>query len=157
MKKISPIAAGFFLLFPLAAGSVPALFLEIGESYRLVQKPPLSPPGVVFPIVWTVLYLLMGVSSFLVYRKSLLKELRLLPVLTPFYLQLFFNVLWTVLFFGLKAYLLSSFWIVAMIALILWMIVRFWSVDRTAAALQLPYLLWCCFAAYLSFGVSILN
>ena len=157
MKKTSPIVSGFLLFFPIIIGSVPALFLEIGDSYRSFEKPPFSPPGIVFPIVWTLLYLLMGISSFLIYKKCKEEKLPLLPALVPFYLQLLLNVFWTFLFFGLGAYLLGALWIFAMIAVILWMISRFRQIDRIAAVLQIPYLLWCCFAAYLSLGVYLLN
>lgn len=158
MKKPAPLTSLLLLFLPLLLGSVTAMLTGgIGESYRTLSKPPLSPPGIVFPIVWGILYLLMGISAYLIYRKCLEKEQSLLRPMIPFSAQLLLNICWTFLFFGFQCYLLGSVWVLLMIAAIIWMIVVFYRLSPTAAFLQIPYLLWCCFAAYLSFGVYFLN
>lgn len=120
-----------------------------------IVKPPLSPPAIVFPIVWGILYALMGVGAARVYLSpgSALRTrgLRL------FWLQLAFNFVWSILFFNLEAFGLAFVWLVILWALILMMIVTFSKVDRLAALLQIPYLLWVSFALYLNFGVWLLN
>jgi len=120
-----------------------------------IAQPALSPPAVVFPIVWTILFTLMGVGAARIYSapasgarsKSLLL----------FLVQLTFNFFWSIFFFNLQAFGFAFLWLVALWLLILGMILSFVRVDRAAALLQLPYLLWVTFAAYLNFGVWLLN
>lgn len=126
------------------------------ELYKqTVLQPPLSPPSAVFPIVWTILYALMGIGAARVYLTpaSNARSRGLLLWLV----QLFFNFLWSIVFFNLQAYAFAFFWLVALWLLILWMTVRFYQVDKVAALLQIPYLLWVAFAGYLNFGVWMLN
>ncbi|MBE7003131.1 MAG: tryptophan-rich sensory protein [Ruminococcaceae bacterium] len=120
-----------------------------------VTKPPLSPPALVFPIVWGILYALMGVGAARVALSppSVLRTrgLRL------FLLQLAFNFVWSLLFFNLQAFGVAFVWLVILWALILMMALAFGRVDRPAALLQIPYLIWVAFAGYLNFGVWLLN
>ena len=120
-----------------------------------VAKPPLSPPALVFPVVWAVLYALMGIGAARVFLSpaSALRSrgLRL------FLLQLAFNFVWSILFFNFEAFGLSFVWLVILWALILMMTVTFGRIDRPAALLQIPYLLWVAFAGYLNLGVWLLN
>lgn len=120
-----------------------------------ILKPPLSPPAVVFPIVWAILFALMGISAARIYLAppSPARNRGLLI----FLVQLGFNFLWSIIFFHFQAFGLAFLWLLALWALILWMILTFRKVDRPAAWLQIPYLLWVSFAAYLSFGVWRLN
>ena len=120
-----------------------------------VQKPPLTPPAIVFPIVWAVLYALMGIGAARVYMApaSALRK----QSLALFFVQLGFNFFWSILFFNAQAYGLALLWLAVLWALILWMILTFRKTDRLAAWLQVPYLLWVSFAAYLNFGVWALN
>ena len=126
------------------------------ELYKTqVIKPALSPPASLFPIVWALLYALMGIGAA---RISLSPEsgartgsLRL------YWVQLFFNFFWSILFFNYEAFGASFFWLVLLWALIVWMTLSFREIDRPAAALQIPYLLWVAFAGYLNFGVWMLN
>lgn len=120
-----------------------------------IIKPPLSPPSIVFPIVWGVLFALMGISVAKVYLSPLSKARSRGIVL--FLVQLAFNFLWSIIFFNLQNYGLAFFWLLALWALILWMILSFQKVDKFAAWLQIPYLLWVTFAAYLNLGVWIIN
>ncbi len=122
---------------------------------QTVTQPPLSPPGFLFPIVWAILYALMGIGAARVYLTpaSNARSRGLLLWLV----QLAFNFLWSIVFFNLQAYAFAFFWLIALWLLILWMTVSFYQVDKTAALLQIPYLLWVAFAGYLNFGVWMLN
>lgn len=137
-----------FLFFPLVLGSIGG-FLTDSSSYNTLIKPVLSPPGIVFPIVWTILYLLMGISSYLIYKNK--------GNLKIFYLQLILNSIWTLIFFNLKEYLLSFIWIIILILLVGIMIYDFYKINKKAALIQIPYLLWLIFASYLSYSIYILN
>ena len=144
-----------FLLIPLAAGALSALFSgNMSGSYASFAKPSFAPPGILFPIVWTILYLLMGVSSYIIVQSDHPDKR---PALRIYFLQLFFNFMWSILFFGLSNYLLAFFWLMPLILLIIIMIVRFYKISPIAACLQIPYLLWCIFAAILNFAVYLLN
>ncbi len=120
-----------------------------------IVKPPLSPPGVVFPIVWTILFALMGVGAARIYMAPVgamrTRGLRL------FFVQLGFNFLWSLIFFNLQAYGLAFFWLLALWGWILWMMDAFCHIDRLACWLQAPYLIWVTFAGYLNLGVWRLN
>ena len=139
----------------LAVGVLAALLTRGNmELYASIKQPPLAPPGWLFPIAWTVLYILMGISSAMVF-KTVAPNRR--AALRVYALQLAFNFVWTLIFFNLQSYLLAFVWIIALLALIVIMILRFRKVNPTAAWLQIPYLVWVCFAAYLNLGVFILN
>ena len=153
-KKWIPI---LLALLPLAAGALSGLAVQNGQRYMQLQKPPLSPPGIVFPIVWSILYVLMGVGFYLANRGSEQKGISQSKILVPYLVQLFLNACWSFLFFGLGLYWLGAFWVLALIASIVWMMKAFYKSSPAAAYLQIPYLAWCCFAAYLSFGVAVLN
>lgn len=120
-----------------------------------VQQPPLSPPGFVFPVVWGILFALMGIGAARVYL-SPASGARSRGLLL-FFVQLLFNFCWSILFFNLQAFGLSLLWLIVLWVLILWMILTFHKADPPAAWLQVPYLLWVTFAAYLNFGVWMLN
>lgn len=149
IKNILP-----FLLFPLAVGAFAAL-LTTGsmEAYADLCQPPLSPPGWVFPVVWTILYLLMGFAAYLVANSGKCTNNDLF-----FYiLQLFFNFLWSIWFFNCEWYLFAFFWLAALWLLIFATIKSFGAVSPVAANLMLPYLAWVTFAGYLNLGVHFLN
>ena len=143
------------LAIPLAVGGLATLLSGGTESYRVMNQPPLSPPGWVFPIVWTILYALMGISAA---RVSLSPDS---PTrqrgLNLFIIQLVINFFWSLIFFNAQAYGFAFLWLILLWFLVLWMIISFRRVDRAAALLQIPYLLWLTFAAYLSYGVWLLN
>ena len=142
------------LLLPLAVGGLAAFLTRNSmDLLAMVKKPPLSPPGWLFPVVWTILYLLMGFASYLV----LVAEK---PGRTAwkFYLaQLAFNFVWPILFFHLQMYLLSFVWLLLLWILILVTILWFTRSSRLAGYLLIPYLLWVTFAGYLNVGIYILN
>lgn len=142
------------ILIPLAVGSISALLGGNMDVYSSLNKPPLSPPGILFPIVWTILYILMGISSYLIYSSD---NVHKSSALKTYALQLFFNFCWTIIFFRFSLYLAALIWLVMLIILIINMIRQFYSINPIAAYLQIPYLLWCLFAVYLNFLIYIRN
>lgn len=145
------------LLPPLAAGGIGALLAGgFRQSYGDMYKPLLSPPGWVFPIVWTALYLLMGYASWLV-LSSEASEPRKRRALTVYGVQLAINMLWPLFFFRLGWYGFAFVWLLLLIAAVLLCRLLFRYIDKRAGDLLLPYLAWLFFAAYLNLGVSILN
>ena len=149
-----------YALWILLAETVGALsgFLSRGgtELYaQTIVKPPLSPPGVVFPVVWSILFALMGIGAARIYLAPPSEQRT--TALRLFVLQLAFNFFWSLIFFNLQRFDLAFLWLVILWGLILRMILAFRKVDSAAAWLQLPYLLWVTFAGYLNLGVWLLN
>ena len=144
------------LAIPLAVGGLATLFSGGMSGSQIANQPPLSPPGWVFPVVWTVLYLLMGYASYRVLisgteKTQIQKSLRLYGA------QLALNFLWPIIFFGFDAYLLAFAVLIGLWVLIFLTIRAFSKIDETAGNLLLPYLLWVTFAGYLNIGVYLLN
>ncbi len=153
-EKYKPYAG--FSVLALAVGALAGL-LTRGEMevFAALNQPPLSPPGWLFPVVWTVLYLLMGISMGLIWRQGSGFQRR--RVLELWCVQLGMNFLWTLLFFNWQLRLTAFFWLLALLAVVAWMVAKMEPIDRTAAKLQIPYLVWLLFAGYLNFGVYLLN
>ena len=145
------------VLIPEAVGGLSALLTKDGmERFLTLRQPPLSPPQWVFPVVWTLLFFLMGVASYLVSDgEDVRGDNR--RALTLYALQLGANFLWTILFFNLGRYLLAFVWLLFLWVLILCTLRLFWRLSRPAGLLLLPYLLWVAFAGYLNFGIWLLN
>ena len=120
-----------------------------------VAKPPLTPPSLVFPIVWGILYALMGIGAARVSLTEASEDRS--RGLNLFVAQLIVNFFWSLIFFNAQAYGFAFFWLLLLWGLVLWMTLTFRKVDKIAAWLQVPYLLWLTFAAYLNFGVWRLN
>lgn len=120
-----------------------------------ISQPPLSPPAFLFPIVWGVLYALMGISVARIYLSP--QSTKRNRALNVYITQLIVNFFWSLIFFNTQAYLFAFFWLLILWILALWMILLFYKVDPLAAKLQIPYLLWLSFAAYLNLGVWYLN
>ena len=126
------------------------------EAFESVNKPPLSPPGWLFPIVWTILYILMGVAFYLVNQSGASQEER--NIATRLYgVQLIVNFFWPILFFGFGWYGVAFLWLVLLWILILLTIIQFNKISKTAAYLMIPYLVWVTFAGYLNLGIWLLN
>ena len=144
------------ILIPLAVGGFSAILSGGSDVFQNFNPPPLTPPSVVFPIVWSILYTLMGVSVSLVILSdaSPYQKGRCIKI---YALQLFFNFLWSILFFKFKVYLLSFIWIIILFVLIAVMIREFYKASRPAAYLQIPYLIWVGFASYLTLATYILS
>ena len=138
----------------LAVGGLSALLNAGKMSSPDLLQPPLSPPAWLFPIVWTVLFTLMGISAARVWRSGCTGKSDALFIYGT---QLIVNFLWTIFYFSFRALALSFFWLLFLIALVLLMIVRFERCAAGAGKLQLPYLIWLCFAAYLNLATWLLN
>lgn len=147
------------ILIPLAVGSIAGLLTMGGmEEFATLNKPPLSPPAWLFPVVWTILYILMGISSYLIYTSEEPKESNLKSqALSTYGYQLLVNFLWPVFFFDFRWYFFSFLWLVFLWILVAKMILEFRKISPLAALLNVPYLLWLTFAAYLNLGVWLLN
>lgn len=141
------------ILIPVLVGGIVGFLISGSIDYNSLEKPFLSPPSITFPIVWTILYILMGISYAILESNSLVNS----KINSIYYLQLFFNALWPIAFFLLKWRLFAFIWIIILAILIIIMIARFYEKQKTAAWLQVPYLLWTLFATYLNFGVYLLN
>jgi tryptophan-rich sensory protein len=141
---------------PLAVGGLSALLSGGMEAYQTVNQPPLSPPGWVFPVVWTALYLAMGYASYRVLTSGA-EQPAITSALTLYGIQLALNFLWSPVFFGLQWYLVAFFILIAMWIFIYLTMQAFSRIDEAAGNLLLPYLLWVTFAGYLNFGVFVLN
>lgn len=157
MKKsivIKPLPFFFNLLLALGGGFLIGLITKPDERFAALNSPPLAPPAALFPIVWTVLYTLMAISITLVISKNSIQSQDAAKI---YYLQLIVNFIWPILFFSLSLTTFSFVWLLLLIALVVVMIVRFYRVKPIAAILQIPYLLWLIFAAYLNLGYVVLN
>lgn len=141
------------ILIPVVLGGIVGLIISNFMDYNELNKPPLSPPGFIFGIVWTVLYILMGVSYGILDYKNLIDT----NTKNIYYSQLFVNLLWPIAFFVFKWRLFAFIWLIFLVILIIKMMIEFYKKDKTAAYLQIPYLLWSIFAAYLNIGVYLLN
>ncbi len=145
------------LAIPLAVGGASALLVGGGmQQYGQIRQPPFSPPGWLFPVVWTILYLLMGYASYRVLVSGA-DEKQIRRALSLYGAQLAVNFLWPLVFFGLQWYLAAFFVLLVLWALIFLSIYAFTEIDELAADLLLPYILWVTFAGYLNVGVYLLN
>ncbi len=144
------------LLIPILTGGLSALLTGGMDSFKTLQKPPLSPPGWIFPVVWTVLYLLMGFASYLIYAADS-PQYKKNNALLFYGIQLFFNFFWSIIFFRWEMYLFAFIWLLIMWALIIVTTVKFYKISTISGILMLPYLLWVTFAAYLNLGIYLLN
>ena len=146
------------VLVSLGVGVLSALLTRGNMNiYEEVNTPPLSPPAFLFPVVWTVLYVFMGISAAMVLTTRTSSLVKRKNALTVYGLSLFFNFFWSIIFFNLRAFLFSFVWLVVLLALIILTIVKYFKINRTAAYLQIPYAVWVAFAGYLNLGIFILN
>ena len=151
MEKIKIYAKT--ILAPVIVGGIVGFIISKSIDYNNLQKPFLAPPSIAFPIVWTILYILMGISYGILKSKKLTsKEIDVI-----YYLQLGFNAIWSIFFFSLKWRLFAFLWIIILAILIIIMIKKFYEKDKLAGLLQIPYLIWVLFASYLNISIYILN
>lgn len=145
------------IAIPLMVGTLAGLLTRNSmEVFSFVEKPPLAPPPWLFPVVWTILYVLMGISSYLILTseaefKEIVRAIRL------YVYQLLINFLWPTFFFNFKWYLFSFFWLLLLWIVVFLMIRSFYEIRKVAGWLNIPYILWLTFAAYLNFGIWWLN
>lgn len=136
------------IIVTLVIGIAPSLFIDMGID--TLNKPALYPPAIIFPIVWTILYVLMSISVLMATKKDN-------DPYTIYFLQLLVNSSWTIIYFGLNFRLIGSIVIIILIGLVITMIYKFYKQNKLSALLQIPYLLWLFFAAYLSFATYLIN
>ena len=141
------------IAIPLLVGIVIGLITSNAMNYNMLIKPPLAPPSILFPIVWTVLYILMGVSyGILKVNNQTNQEIDFV-----YYLQLGVNALWSIIFFSLKWRFFAFLWIILLLVLIINMIIKFYNKNQVAGWIQIPYLIWVAFATYLNFAIYLIN
>ena len=155
MKKINIKTLLISVAISLGVGGLAALLTGAGmEFYSSINKPALSPPAWLFPVVWTVLYILMGVSAYMIYEGNCQTKRRALALYAA---QLAVNFIWTLVFFNARSFLPAFILIIALWLLIAAMIGTFHKCRPIAAYLQIPYFLWVTFAAYLNWSIYVLN
>ena len=145
------------IIIPLAIGGL-AAFLTRGNMniYQEIASPPLSPPAILFPIVWTILYILMGISSAMICASPAL-AIKKQSAMFTYGASLFFNFFWSIIFFNLRLYLFAFIWLLALLFLIVRTIIKYYRIKPLAAYLQIPYAIWVAFAGYLNLGIWLLN
>lgn len=141
------------ILIPVAVGLIIGAITSSSIEYNTLIKPVIAPPSILFPIIWTILYVLMGISYGILESKSLVND----QIKIIYYLQLFVNALWSIFFFTLEWRLFAFIWLLILIILVSIMIIKFYKKDKVAGLLQIPYLLWLLFAAYLNLSIFLLN
>lgn len=142
-----------YILTPLIGGSIVGLIINKSIDYNYLVNPPLSPPSYLFPIVWSILYLLIGISYY-IYRKNNNDDPLTIKL---YYIQLILNYLWSIIFFTLKLRTLAVIWIIVLAITVIYLMIRFYKEERTIFYLFIPYILWVLFATYLNIGIVVLN
>lgn len=142
-----------YSLLPIIGGAIVGLITSGYMDYQDIVKPLFSPPEIVFPIVWTILYILMGISYFLATKDN--EDNKELDQI--YLLQLLVNFLWPIIFFVLGMYFTAFLWIVLLIILVIVMIKELLKANKISGYLQIPYLIWLLFATYLNLGITLLN
>ena len=144
-----------FIAIPLAVGVVSALLTrDAMVMFNSMNKPPFAPPAWLFPVAWTILYILMGISCFLIFASN--DEDRYTGLML-YAFQLVVNFTWSLIFFRLDAYVFAAVWLAILIIMIVALIINTSRYSKAAMIMLLPYLAWCCFAMYLNVGIAILN
>lgn len=153
MKKYKQLIIA--ILIPLVIGFLSSAFtMNSMEVYQSLNKPPLSPPGWVFGVVWPILYILMGISSYIIYKSN---DPDKGNVLVLYGLQLIMNGLWPIFFFVMEKYLFSTIWLILLIGIVVLVTIFFYKISKPAGLLMIPYIIWLCFALYLNFYIFIYN
>ena len=141
------------ILIPVIGGGIVGTIISSTIDYNSLTKPFLAPPSIVFPIVWSILYVVMGISyGILESNGQIDRKINLI-----YYIQLGVNALWSIFFFTLKWRLFSFIWILLLAVLVIIMIIKFYQKNKIAGLIQIPYLLWVLFASYLNIAIYILN
>ena len=151
MNKVSEFIKS--IPIPVVIGGIVGFLISNFIDYNIINKPPLSPPSIVFPIIWTILYILMGTSYGILKTKGLIDD----ETNMIYYTQLLVNVTWPIVFFVFKWRFVSILWIILLLILVVYMTIKFYRKNKIAGLLQIPYILWTIFATYLTIGVYILN
>lgn len=143
----------FYLLLPILIGILVSFLIKNSIDYASLAKPLLAPPSILFPIVWSIIYIIMGISYYLLNKNNYVD----IDTKKVYYAQLIVNALWSVIFFLFKLRLLSCFWIILLDILVIVMIYKFYNINKISSYLNILYLIWCLFATYLTIGIYVLN
>ncbi len=155
--RVKPKLLIICVAIPLFVGILAAIITSGSMSvFDMVKKPPLSPPKWLFPIAWTVLYILMGVASYFVCVSGK-GDAVISKCLKLYAFQLAVNFFWPIIFFSAQKYTAAFVWLCLLIVLVALCTINFWKTDVKAGALFVPYLVWTVFAGYLNLGIAILN
>lgn len=155
-SKIKPYVISIFIA--LSVGGLSALLTRNNmDIYSTIITPPLAPPAILFPIVWTILYILMGISAATVYTESTVPVSQRKTALYTYAASLVVNFFWSIIFFNMRAFLFAFIWLILLFILVMKTIVDYSKINRVAAYLQIPYAIWVAFAGYLNFGIWYLN
>lgn len=153
MIKLKPLLFSLFISWGIG-GIAAFLTNDSMDIYSSIKLPKLAPPSIVFPIAWSILYTLMGISAYMIYESQLERKSFALGI---YALQLIVNFLWPLIFFDGRMFLAALICLIILWVLVLWMIISFYKIKPLAAYLQIPYLLWLTFAAYLNLNIYLLN
>ena len=143
----------FYLFLPIILGGLTGFIISDFIDYELLIKPPLSPPKILFPIAWSIIYILMGISYYLLKKNN--KNTKIESII--YYIQLTINILWSIIFFILKTRLFATIWIILLDIIVIYMLYIFYKKEKLSTYFNLPYLIWILFATYLTIGFYILN
>ena len=155
-KQIKPYIIS--VAIALGVGALSALFTRNNmDIYSEVATPPLSPPAILFPLVWTFLYILMGISAAAIYTSRSASVSQRKRTLYTYAASLVVNFFWSIIFFNMRAFAFAFVWLLLLLYLIIKTILQYREIEPTAAYLQIPYALWVAFAGYLNFGIWYLN
>ena len=148
----------FSVAIALAVGGL-AAFLTRNDMgvYKEIVLPPLAPPSILFPIVWSILYVLMGIGAAMIFRARGDQENQVRDALSVYGINLMLNFMWSIIFFNFRAFLFAFIWLLFLFAIILRMIFSFKNIKPIAGYLQIPYAVWVAFAGYLNFAIWWLN
>ena len=141
------------ILIPVILGSIVGFIISGFIDYNSLIKPPFAPPSILFPIIWTILYVLMGLSYGILDSNNLVDY----DINFIYYLQLIFNLLWPIIFFVFEARLFAFIWIIILDILVIIMTVKFFRKNQISGILQIPYIVWTFFATYLNLSIYLLN
>lgn len=141
------------IIIPIIVGGIVGFLISKSIDYNTLNKPPLSPSGSIFPVMWSILYILMGISYGILENNKLTDK----KINCIYYTQLIVNALWSIVFFIFKWRLFAFLWIILLDILVAMMIYKFYKKNKTSAWLQIPYMLWILFATYLNLGIYLLN
>lgn len=143
----------FHIFLPLILGSIVGLLISNSIDYNNLIKPFLAPPKVLFPIFWSIIYLLLGISYYLFKKTG--EENKKIDII--YYISLIINLLWSIIFFLLQWRFISIIWIILLDIFVVYLIYLFYKTNKTSAYLNIPYIIWLIFATYLTIGIYILN
>ncbi len=143
----------FYLFFPLIIGSLVGFIIAPYIDYSKLAKPPFAPPKILFPIAWSIIYLLLGISYYVLNKKQDVTS----SERKIYYTQLIVNYLWSFIFFVFKLRFLALLWIILLDVLVYYLILIFYNKNKLSSYLNIPYALWITFATYLTLGIFLLN